>query len=134
MTTSQQLRINELLLEREALFARIHACEREAARLLGEPYPFVRPALPSDQKARKRPGAARASGGSASRDPLRRLEPGEVRYRVAYRHLGREVCEEHEDLDALRLLLACQTEQSRVLRIETLDAAGARLELLFGVE
>lgn len=135
MTTSQQIRIHELLLEREALFARIHACEREASRLLGEPYPFVRPVLPSDQKARKKSGAARnAASGSAGRDPLRRLEPGERRYRVTYRSLGREMREEHEELDSLRLLMACQTEQTRVLTIETLDAAGARIALLFGQE
>lgn len=135
MTTSQQIRIHELLLEREALFARIHACEREASRLLGEPYPFVRPVLPSDQKARKKSGVARnTAAGTAGRDPLRRLEAGERRYRVTYRSLGRDVREEHEELDSLRLLLACQTEQTRVLTIETLDADGARVALLFGVE
>lgn len=122
MTTTQQIRIHELLLEREALFARIHACEREASRLLGEPYPFTRPALPSDQKAKRKGGASRNTG--AQRDPLRRLEEGESHYRVTFNNLGREFAEDHDELEALRTLLACQTEHFRVLRIETIDAEG----------
>lgn len=147
LTTTQQIRIHHLLLEREALWARIHACEQEAARLLGEPYPFVRPPLPSDGRGRRKAAPVRAGESPAAvwpagspaaavdvapppfpvggKDPSRRLEEGEAAYRVTYRHLGRTWHEDHTDLAALRTLLACQTPQLQVLRLETIDAAGA---------
>ena len=129
VATAQQIRVNTLLLERAALFVRIHACEAAAAKLLGEPYPFERPALPSDQRTKRKAGAARSGG--VARDPLRRLEPGETAFRVTYRQRGREVCEEHEEVDALRGLLAGQTAQLTVLRVETIDAGGAIRATLF---
>lgn len=131
MTTAQQIRVNALLLEREALLVRIHACETAAARLLGEPYPFERPALPSDQRTKRKPAAPK--GGGAPRDGLRRLEPGEAAFRVTYRQRAQEATEEHESLDALRVLQAGQTETLQVRRIETLDAAGAVAAVLFAV-
>lgn len=137
VTTAQQIRLHQLLLEREALFARIHACEQEASRLLGEPYPFTRPALPSDGRGRRKTAAVRPVPGPfpvGGRDPVRRLEEGEVAFRVTYRHLGRELCEEHTDAAGLRTLLACQTPQLQVLRLETLDAAGAVRAVLGGGE
>lgn len=123
MTTEKKIRVNALLLEREALWVRIHACEQAAARLLGEPYPFERPGLPADQRVKRRAGPAK--GGAAARDPLRRLEAGETAFRVTYRNFGREVVEEHGEVDALRVLLASPTAQLQVLRVETIDAAGA---------
>ncbi len=131
MTTAQQIRVNALLLEREALLVRIHACETAAARLLGEPYPFERPALPSDQRAKRKPAGAKSGG--APRDGLRRLESGEAAFRVTYRQRGQEVTEEHESPDALRVLQASQTEALQVRRIETLDPTGAVKAVLLEV-
>lgn len=128
MATAQQIRLNQLLLEREALFVRIHACEQAAAKLLGEPYPFERPPLPSDQRGKRK--ATKAGG--PGRDALRRLEPGEVAYRVVYQNFGREVTEEHDEVEALRILLASQTAQLRVVRVETIDAAGAVVAVVAG--
>lgn len=128
MATAQQIRLNQLLLEREALFVRIHDCEQAAARLLGEPYPFERPSLPSDQRGKRK--AVKAGG--PGRDPLRRLEPGEAGYRLVYRSFGREVTEEHEDVEALRTLLASQTAQLQVVRLETVSAAGTVVAVLVG--
>ena len=129
MATVQQIRLNQLLLEREARFVRIYACEQAAAKLLGEPYPFQRPVLPSDQRG-KRKAAAKAGG--AGRDLLRRLEAGETAYRVLYQHFGREATEEHDDVEALRVLRASQTPQLQVQRVETIDAAGAVVAGLIG--
>ena len=50
MRPDQQIQINTLLLTREELFVRVHDLEQAAAAILGEPYPFPRPALPSDPK------------------------------------------------------------------------------------
>ncbi len=130
MTTAQRIRVNQLLLEREAWFARIYECEQAVAQLLGEPYAWERPGLPSDQRGKRKPGAGKAGG--AGREVLRRLEPGEVKFRVTYRNFGREVVEEHEDVEALRGLLASQTARLQVLRVETVAADGAMVTTLVG--
>ncbi len=122
MSADSQIRINALLLEREGLFVRIHEIERAASALLGEPYPFTRPALPSDQRVKRK---APARGAQAAKDKLRKLEPDEVAYRVTYLQQGQTRIETHDSLDALRTLLAAQGAQLQVQTIETLAATGA---------
>ena len=123
------------------MFLRIHAAEAEAARILGEPWPFTRPSLPSDRRVKRKPGAARAAS-ITSPEPvvppppgpppsiLRRLEDGETAYRVTYRQFGHEVVETHHDHTALATLLACQSSRVEVIALETLDASGAVLARL----
>jgi hypothetical protein len=101
MRPDQQIQINSLLLDREELFVRIHDIEQAAAALLGEPYPFTRPVLPSDARSKRKPTAPRAASPG---DALRRLEGLETAYRVTYRRFGQIVTEDHDDLDALRTL------------------------------
>lgn len=131
MRRDQQIRVNELLLQREELFLRIHAAETEAARILGEPWPFVRPALPSDRRSKKKPASSASRAADAAKKPpadaLRRLGEGEAAYLVTYRQFGKETTETHVDFAAVATLLAGQTAQIQVLRIETLDASGAPL-------
>jgi hypothetical protein len=136
MRRDQQIRINELLLQREELFLRIHAAETEVSRLLGAPWPFVRPALPSDRRARRKPGAPAAAVSAPSAAPAfpaapRRLEPGETAYRVTYRQFAQILTETHYDPAALATLLACRTDNLQVLRLETLDTAGAPSAVLW---
>jgi hypothetical protein len=121
MRPDQQIQINSLLLDREALFVRIHDIEQAAAALLGEPYPFTRPTLPSDAKSKRKPTAPRAASPG---DPLRRLEGLETAYRVTYRRFGQIVTEDHDDLDALRTLLSAQGANLTVTRLETIDLGG----------
>lgn len=129
MRLDQQIRVNELLLQREELFLRIHAVDTEVNRLLGEPWPFTRPPLPSDRRAKRKAGATPAAAPAAKLKPpaetLRRLDEGETAYRVTYRQFGRAVTEIHHDFAALATLLACQGDQLQVEHIETLDATGA---------
>jgi hypothetical protein len=121
MRPDQQIQINSLLLDREALFVRIHDIEQAAAALLGAPYPFTRPALPSDAKPKRKPAAPRPTSPG---DPLRRLEGLETAYRVTYRRFGQIVTEDHDDLDALRTLLSAQGANLTVTRLETIDLGG----------
>jgi hypothetical protein len=123
MPDAGQIRLNQLLLEREAQFVRIYDVEQAAARILGEPYPFTRPALPSDQ--RRKAKSTPRGGTSPARETLRRLEDGEAAYRVTYRHFEREFIEEHDDLDALRALVGAQGARLSVLRVETLGPEGS---------
>jgi hypothetical protein len=128
MSADSQIRINALLLEREALFVRIHEIEQAAAALLREPYPFIRPALPSDQRIRRKPSVRGAQAGAKGK--IRNLEGDETAYRVTYRQLGQTRVETHDSADALRTLLAAQGAQLQVQTIETLDAAGAVIAVL----
>jgi hypothetical protein len=141
----RQIRVNELLLQREELFLRIHSVETEIERLLGGPYPFTRPPLPSDRRAKRKAGAAsapttvagffasRSSPASGSKPPspssppvtLRRLADDEAAYRVTYLQFNREVVETHPELGAVTTLLAAQAAHLRVLKVETIDASGA---------
>lgn len=121
MRRDQQIQVNALLLQREELFVRIHDLENAAVAILGEPYPFTRPPLPSDPRNRRKPAPSRPA---TPRDPLRRLEGLERSYRVTYRRFGQTVQEDHDDLDALRTLLASQGASLQVVRLETIDFGG----------
>ncbi len=152
MATPRQILVNQLLLEREALWVRVHEIEREAAKWLGEPYPFERPELPSDRKKKRRTAAAATSSAAVDRtdgthgvttdagttesvgataEALRRLEPGEAGYRVTYVTHGRGATEEHDELDALRVMVGSQGATLRVTRIETVDENGTVRATLF---
>ena len=130
MRADQQIPINTLLLTREELFVRDYELEQAAAAILGEPYPFKRPALPSDVRLTRKPTPRlpeRSAGfppPSAARESLRRIEGLETAYRVTYRRFGQVVTEDHDDLDALRTLLASQGAHLTVTRIETIDLGG----------
>ncbi len=138
MRPDQQIQINTLLLSREELFVRVYDLEQAAAAILGEPYPFTRPALPSDLRTKRKntPLPSERSVGfqppSAAVDSLRRLERLETAYRVTYRRFGQVVTEDHDDLDALRTLLASQGAQLTVTRIETIDLGARTKAVLLG--
>lgn len=123
MRSDQQILINGLLLQREELFLRIHELESAADAILGEPYPFVRPILPSDNRGKRKPGS-QGRAAVLGKDPLRRLESGETAFRVTYRRFGQTVHEDHDEVDALRSLLLAQGKTLSVTRIETIDFAG----------
>lgn len=133
MQLDRQIRVNELLLQREELFLRIHAAETEIERLLRGPYPFTRPALPSDRRVKRKPGATRPSAEkkSSPADALRKLTDDEVAYRVTYVQFNREVVETHPEFASVATLLAAQAAHLRVSKVETLDADGAVRAVLF---
>ena len=130
MSADSQIRINALLLQREALFVRVHEIEGAVSKLLGEPYPFTRPALPSDQRGKKKSPARAAAAGA--KDKLRKLEPDETAFRVTYRQQGQLRVETHDSLEALRTLLAAQSAQLEVQLIETLGSDGTIKAVLHG--
>lgn len=125
-----QIRINTLLLEREALFVRVHELEGAIDAIFGEPFPHTRPPLPSDQRSKKkRKAKAKAAD---SRIKLRKLDEGETAYRLIYQQGGVTLTEQHDNADALNTLLAAQGDHLKVRSIETIDHTGTPLALLFG--
>ena len=132
MRRDQQIKVNEMLLEREELFLRIHTAEKEVMRIMGGDYPFTTVELPSNRRGKRKIAPARAATAPAPADAtalasitLRRLEAGEARYRVTYRQFAQVVVEEHGDFEAVRTLLACQSTQLQVQKLETLRADGS---------
>ncbi len=103
MTVDQQIALHQLLLEREALFLRVHLLERRIEELLGVPYPFPPPpALPSRRPLPKIP---RRQFKPPTSPTLRELEEGEVAYRVTFRNGGQEWTEKHVQRKPLEALL-----------------------------
>lgn len=132
MTPASQIRINALLLEREALWVRVHELEAAAAAIFGAPYPFTRPELPSDQRGKRKSGGRVAGAKATVR--LRKLEPGEAGYRVTYRQRGAAGCETHDDVEAIHTLLAAQGANLTVERVVTVDADAGELAVLWAGE
>ncbi len=131
MRRDQQIRVNELLLQREELFLRIHEAETEVSRILGEPFPFTLPEIPSLRRGKRKtsdprpPAAATAPKPAKSpADSLRRLEAGEAGYRVTYQQFSKVIIEEHFEFEAVRTLLGCQSAHLSVQKLETFAADG----------
>ena len=118
-----QIRINTLLLEREALFLRVHELENAASAIFGEPFPFTRPPLPSDKRSKKKRKPAKPKS-AEPKIKIRKLEPGETAYRVTYRQGEEVLTEQYDTPDPLTTLLATQSPHLQVQSIETLDDTG----------
>ncbi|MFH1497164.1 MAG: hypothetical protein ABII82_04990 [Verrucomicrobiota bacterium] len=140
MSDASRIRINALLLQREELFVRVHDIERSVNDLLGEPWPFEPPSLPSIRRpkakpAKKRAASAPAKGARPAVDEpkLRKLDEssGETAYRVTYLQRGQTREETHDTPEALQTLLAAQGEQLRVLAIDAVDAHGEPLARIY---
>lgn len=125
-----QIRINTLLLEREALFVHVHKLEGAIDRIFGETFPYTRPPLPSDKRSKKKHKAKAKAAKTAIK--LRKLDAGESAYRLIYQQGGVTLTEQHDNPDALNTLLAAQGDHLKVRSIETLDQTGTPQALLFG--
>ena len=130
MRRDQHIQVNELLLEREELFLRIHSAEKDVLRIFGADYPFPAFELPSNRRVKRKTGSVRVT--AAPKDSpvranitLRRLEDGEVRYRITYRQFSQVLIEEHGEFEAVRTLLVCQSSQLQVQKLETLHVVGS---------
>jgi hypothetical protein len=131
MPAESQIRINTLLLEREALFLRVHELEHAISTLFGEPYPFIRPSLPSDTRLKSKAKPRKSTTEAPIK--LRKLAEGEVAYRVTYLDHGDEKTEEHDTPDPLQTLLATQSKTLQVKSIETIDQTGTAVEPLYAL-
>jgi hypothetical protein len=112
------IRITDLLREREELFVRIHDCESTIERILGQPYPGLRPLpLPSLTK-RKKPGASKT--GEKRPTTLRKLRNGEEEiYIVSYEQNGNIAQSVQRETALLQLLLDSPPPEFQIRKIET---------------
>lgn len=130
MADESRIRINALLLQREGLFVRVHEIESRVNDILGEPWPFEPPSLPSMRRSKAKPAKKRGASPTAKGNEetkLRKLDEarGETAYRVSYIQRGQNREEVHDTPEALQTLLAAQGTQLRVTAIDVIDANGA---------
>ncbi|MDF7800181.1 hypothetical protein P4C99_11950 [Pontiellaceae bacterium B1224] len=121
---SNQIQINQKLMEREDRLVELFDLERQINGILGgEPYPLAPPdTLPSLQK-RKKPKKRKAAPKKATALRVRKLDPEtESAYRIEYRQNDETCIEIHTDPRPLALLLNTELPTVKVARIETVQA------------
>jgi hypothetical protein len=130
-STEELIAINSLLIEREAVFARVHTLESRMSCLLGEPYPFEAPAVTLPSSIKKM--ASKSKKAAKQKAPLkpRRLNDNEVAYRLSWRDKGQAVAQELTDLRSIVALFQESLPGMKLLQIETIDLNGAVIEQLF---
>ncbi|VGO14687.1 hypothetical protein PDESU_03255 [Pontiella desulfatans] len=133
---SNQIQINQKLMEREDRLAEIFELERQIHGILGgEPYPLAPPdGLPSRQKRMK--PKRKAARNQAAPVRLRKLDPEtEAAYRIVYRENQAEKSEIHTDARPLALLANTALPRFAIERIETVqatqDGGWERVEILY---
>ena len=124
--------INSLLIQREAALARVHITESRINELLGGVYPFEAPSvtLPSSIK-RKKPTKAKKTQAKAVALKPRRLNPGEVAYRITWTEKGQTTEQNATELKHLNALLQETLPAMKLLKIQTLDLNGEPVDTLF---
>ncbi len=132
LTTQQRIRLQELLLQREALYARVSQIEARIHHIFGAEYPLPPPPVdvaPSGAQATK--SKKPAPKAKLASPQLRALEPGETAYRVRFTEESGAADEIHQDKRSLAGFLDTPVGRQMIESIETLDAEGKPCERLW---
>ncbi|WP_269537979.1 hypothetical protein [Cerasicoccus fimbriatus] len=129
LTTQQRIQLQELLLQREALYARIARTEAKIHEIFGEEYPLPPPdvdvATPGKKPSKAKKKAARASGVR-----IRTLDPGETGYQVTFSAEGGGHTETHHDRKTITGFVESPLLRL-ITRVETVDSDGSVVETLY---
>lgn len=133
LTAQQRIALQELLLQREALYARVHAIETEINEIFGDTYPLPPPDVDVAQPGVKRKPATSPKSKPSKAKPsrLRPLETKEKAYRVRYQEDSGVADEIHTDRKAVDALLQSPLTQTMLRSVETIDEQGSVQEILF---
>jgi len=123
LTTQQRIRLQELLLQREALYARVHAIETQIHRTFGAEYPLPPPGAQNQKK--KNPPR------KTSPPKIRPLADEETAYRIRFHEASATADEIHIDHKAIERLLQSPLAEEWIATIETLRADGKVAQRLF---
>lgn len=123
--------INGLLIEREGKFARVHTLESQINALLGGSYPFDPPEVIVPSTIKKKATKAKKAKGKAKPFKARRLNEGEVGYRMTWHDKGQDTEQIATDLRSLEALISESLPGMKLLKIETVDLNGATIEQIF---
>ncbi|WP_309400359.1 hypothetical protein [Cerasicoccus maritimus] len=131
LTTQQRIKLQELLLQREALYARIAQTEAQINEILGDEYPLPPPPVEVAQYGKPKKAAKKKKPSKAAAIRLRALEGQETAYRICYQASANMADEAHEDRKAITSYLEAPMAAHLIERIETIDATGAALDSIF---
>ena len=128
-----QVKINALLMQREAAFVRIWEIEQRLQQILGQPFPLT---IPVDLPSRQPPRKAGAKARQADARPRIRslLREGETAWLITYRHRGEVHQRLETSADTIRDLAGIDTPFLHILRIDTVrvtDAGNETVETLY---
>jgi hypothetical protein len=128
-----QVKINALLMQREAAFVRIWEIEQRLQQILGQPFPLT---IPVDLPSRRPPRKAGAKARQADARPRIRslLREGETAWLITYRHRGEVHQRLETSADTIRDLAGIDTPFLHILRIDTVrvtDAGNETVETLY---
>ena len=123
MQALQEIKIVELLYEREQELLKIHQLEEAVrATLNGENYPFPEPPEMPSLMVKMKKGRKKQSNkkNTEKHDFIRKLQsPGENAYRIVFEYQGEEKESFQNDEDLLKTLLTFPNEAVNILKIET---------------
>jgi hypothetical protein len=124
-----QVKINALLMQREAAFVRIWEIEQRLQQILGQPFPLT---IPVDLPSRRPPRKAGAKARQADARPRIRslLREGETAWLITYRHRGEVHQRLETSADTIRDLAGIDTPFLHILRIDTVRVTDAGNEIV----
>ena len=122
--------INSLLISREAAFARVHSVESQINALLGETYPFDPPGVVVPSTIKKKTTQPNKSKAKAKPFKARRLNEGEVGYRMTWIDEGQTLEQTATDLRTLDTIMQQSLPGMKLLKVETVDLNGQISEIL----
>ena len=125
--------INRLLIEREAELARVHIAESRINALLGADYPFEAPRVDLPSSLRRKVSKLKKAKAKTAKVKPRRLNEGEVAYRVTWEAKGQTTEQTASELKQVDALLEEPLPGMRLLKIETVDLDGQLVETLFAI-
>ncbi|MEO0795237.1 MAG: hypothetical protein AAFX93_08755 [Verrucomicrobiota bacterium] len=131
LTAQQRIRLQELLLKREALYARVYQTEQKIHQVFGETYPLTPPPIDLPSANRQKTKPKRAAKKKSAPPRIRNLIKGETAYRVRYGGATDATEETHTDRKSIEVLLRIPAVRSTIASIETIDSGGKLREFIF---
>lgn len=130
LSLQQRHTLERLLLQREALYARISLIESRIDEVLGEAYPLP---APPDSVARPRKGKSRPQKKAEREKPFKlpALQEGEVAWELRYRSAKGVHKEVHTDAQMLQAYLAHDALRASVESLSTLAADDQPCQIIY---
>lgn len=123
--------INSLLIQREAELARVHMTESRINELLGADYPFEAPNVTLPSSIKKKANKPKKTKSKATTIKPRRLNAGEIAYRITWLDKGQTTEQKATGLKHLTALLQDSLPGMKLLKLETVDLNGEVVDSLF---
>lgn len=132
MPGSDEILINELLMQREEQFNIVYDLEQEIEKVLGFAIEFEMPVkLPSQEKRKKVRKPTKERPKPTFKLPA--LKDDEFAYQITYQSSTESIVERHIDPSPLETLVQNTPKSIRIQKIETIDSEEISLKTLYPV-